>query len=403
MTGPILRPIEGNPDSVRILASALTSGAAKLSAINHVLVNLKAGASWDSPSGELFEQSVQESPPLLDALIDRYAGAAAALRTFAGELGEAQASAQRAIERKKAQSFVYAALEDQMAARMDAGQPWNDVLQSQNEVLADMNAADASHAVALERFEAADRLLARRLRVLAEDILDDSWHYTALTKVQGFSQGLASLPGWSRKAPVLGQVLMVSDAVSTLSQVALRVFYDEGSWKEIGINTTASVTMLGASSLKNGALAASRPMSRLVDGRRAHLGESLSTKERISLGTLDALKEQYPRASKFIDPDVALSRMIVPLDDVPALASTAGLSVKQKVQAWRVHGRALATRKADEVFFDNWRAVSAGGANAQRMFIAGSTLERAVPKVQEGAVNTFVEKPEEKASAPTYP
>ncbi|WP_353950415.1 hypothetical protein V6K52_12320 [Knoellia sp. S7-12] len=403
MIDAILRPVEGNTESINSLAASLTSGAAKLSSINAVLVNIKAGASWDSPAGEVFEQRVRESPPLLDALVHRYAGAAAALRVFATEHGKAQDVAQQAIASNRLERAAYATLDVQMTARMDAGQTWDDLLSEQNKVLERMGTAQRQHAHAWERFERADRLLARQLRALADDILDDSWHYTALTEVQGFSQGLSSLPAPVKKMPVLGQVLLVSDAVNTLSQVAIRVFYDEGSWKDIGINTAANVTVLGAASLKSGALAASRPLSGLADGKRAYLGESLATKDRFLIGTRAELHKKYTKLGQLIDPKAPLSRMVVPVDKVPRMAPTDGLKLKEKVQVWRAHGTAVARRQADKSFFDDWRAVSAGGANAKKMFVAGSTLEKAVPKVKDAANNQVAGKPEEKVSAPTYP
>ncbi|MFC7491972.1 MULTISPECIES: hypothetical protein [unclassified Knoellia] len=401
MTGPILQPIEGNADSVRSLAASLTSGAAKLSAINAVLVTLKAGSSWASPAGELFESSVRESPPLLDALIDRYAGAAAALLGFADELGESQAAAQRAIEWKKAEESVDQALQEQIAGRMNAGEPIIDLLSLQNQVLANMNQAQQRHALAWERFDSADRRLARTLRMLAEDILGDSWHYTAVTKVQGFSQAVGSLPVWAKKAPVVGQATMVSDAVSTASQVALRVFYDEGSWKEIGINTAASVTLIGGSGLKSGALAGASPVSRLADGRRAYTGEQIGTGERFAIGTREQLQRKVARVSG--SQPVPTSRMVVPLDTLPPVPGLKGLPLQQKAQALGRHSAAMATRKADETFFDSWKAATAGGPDAQRMFVAGTTLEKVIPKVEARAVDAVDGNSEEKASRPTYP
>lgn len=403
MIGASLQPIEGNAESVRTLAAALTSGAAKLSAINAVLVNIKAGSSWDSPAGEVFEQSVRESPPLLDALVDRYAGAALGLRTFAEELDEAQSSSQRAIEWNRREQTAYMAINDQMDARMEAGQPWDDLLARQNVVLGRINKAQRLHAQAWARFDEADRRLARRLRTLAEDILDDSWHYTALTKVQGFSQGVASLPSFTRAAPVVGQVGMAGGVVSTASGMVLLVFYGEGGWKEVATNAMASVTGLGARALKTGALAGARPMSRLSDGRRGYLGDSLPTRDRFLIGTRQELHKKYPKPGRPVDPQASPSRLVVPLGTLPTMAPTARLPIKQKVQIWRAQGAALARRQADEKFFDSWRAVSAGGPNAQRMFLAGSTLEKVTPKAKGFAKERLIDKPDEKATRPTYP
>lgn len=393
MSGPILQPIEGNEDSVRSLAAALTAGAAKLSAINAVLVNIKAGSTWDSPAGELFEQSVRESPPLLDALVDRYAGAAAALRDFAGELGREQASAQRAIEWRSAEYSVYRALDEQMASRMSAGEPWDDLLTLQNQVLGNMNQAQRRHADAWQRFDTADRRLAHTLRVLADDILDDSWHYAAVAKVQGVSTSFddvlnlpGEIPGFgvvyglgASKVPLLGQVMTATAATRTASTAALKVFYGEGSWKEVGVNAAATVVGRAGSGMVKGAThkAERFPLPGRLLGKVTG-DTSLAGRERAIAGMRKEWADSRASFEKHVFP--VRSPGVVPKE----LPLPGPLGLRQKVVA------GVAKSNVGQ-----WQLATAGGSTAQKMFASGVTLQQGAKASRKLAEP---QKPEEKRS-----
>lgn len=402
MIGQTLTPIEGNPEAARALSRTLRSAAAKLTSMNAVLVRIKAGASWDSPAGELFEAAVRQSPPVLDALIDRYAGAAQAVMTFAAELEPAQARANAASARYEASTREFLRLEDLLASVM--GTPEQATVEDrQVHVLQAMQSAESDHAAAWKSFTAADRRLARQLCHLADDILDDSTFYTALAKMDEFSEEMSYIPPATRRAPLLNALGTAGDVAGVVSGSALLLLYREGSWKEFGLNVAAGGTVIGAKGLRTGALAGSRSASALADARRVYFGEKLSTKERFFIGTREELLKKYPKATKALGGTIPESRLVVPLSVVPSMAPTKGLPLTRKTQIWRAQGKAVARRHADKVFFDEMGAATAGGANAQRMFVAGVTLEKAAPKLKGAANDALVEKPEEKVSTPTYP
>lgn len=405
MIGRVLQPIEGDPDSVRALAATLTSGAARLASVNSVLVGIKAGASWDSPAGELFEAAVRESPPVIDALIDRYAGAAAALRSFAASLEEAQALARSASAARHEAHDEHRRLEECAVAAQADPVTSEQVRRRQGEAMARMMAAEQQHDRAWDAFTRADRHLAARLRTLADDILDDPWHYTAFAKADEMSQELSAIPPVARRASFVGVLAATGDAAGLASQVGLLMIYGEGSWKQLGINTGARVAGVGARGLRTGALAGSAPATRLSDGRRIQVGEKLSTTRRFVIGTREAIPSANPVLGRVLRGDGAIgsSRMAVPLDRLPAMPPTAGLPIAAKVQVWRARGVAAARRQAETAVLDDWRAATAGGRNAQMMFAAGSTLERVVPKAQAAATNAWVEKPVERARPVSAP
>ncbi|EAP98608.1 hypothetical protein JNB_00530 [Janibacter sp. HTCC2649] len=402
MIGQTLAPIEGNAEAVRALSRTLRAAAVKLTSMNAVLVGIKAGASWDSPAGDLFEAAVRQSPPILDALIDRYAGTASALMTFSDELEPAQARANAAASRHEASTREYFRLEDLLASVMGTPDQVN-VEDRQRHALQAMQSAEDDHAAAWRSFTAADRGLARQLRHLAHDLLDDSAFYSVLAKMDEFSEEMSYIPPATRRFPILNALGTAGDIAGGVSGVGLRLFYGEGSWKQVGVNVAASGTLMGAKGLKSGALAGSRSMSRLADGKRAYAGEQLSTKERLFIGTREELHKKYPKLGTAVEGRFPESRMVIPLPKIPSMLPTKGMPLGEKAKIWRSQAKAVTQRQVDKVFLDDLRAASAGGPNAQRMFVAGSTLERAVPKLKEGAANALGEKPEEKVSAPTYP
>ena len=79
------------------LAAALRDEAIRVGAAQTRLGMIRAGSRWDSPAGRAFAARVTELPPVLGAVAERYAGAAAVLRVFAEEFQEAQNACTQAI------------------------------------------------------------------------------------------------------------------------------------------------------------------------------------------------------------------------------------------------------------------------------------------------------------------
>jgi hypothetical protein len=388
VTDRVLPPVEGDPESVRALAAGLRSGAARLAQVNGVLTGIKAGASWDSPAGEAFEAAVHRSPPVVDALIDRYAGAALALMTFADALEVAQQQARASSESHRDASLELRALEElAVTARTDPVAA-EAVRRRQGEAMGRAMQAERRHARAWDEFRTADRLLARRLRALADDILDDPWHYSVLATADEGAQELAAMPPAARRTSVTAALGATADVVGAGSRVALLVLYGEGSWKQVGVDAGVRALGVGARGLKAGAVAGSRPTSDLDGRTRAHLGEELSPRQRLGTGVRDELHRTRPSLARTLDPSGGPSRMVVPLAALEPMRSTKNLTPGEKAQVWRAHTTAIARRRADEAFLDDWRAATAGGAGAQRMFVAGVTLERTLPKVRDAASDT---------------
>ncbi|PRY56096.1 hypothetical protein BCF74_12045 [Knoellia remsis] len=399
MIGQVLPQIEGDYTSAMAPADALSTGAARLSSINATLVGIKAGSSWESPAGEAFADAVRESPPLLDALIDRYRGAATAIRALADVLVETQVEARRAEELRSGAWFTYQSLEDRLVALAGQEPETSELSRLQIEQVDWMNRATERHRRAWDRFTEADERCAVALRRLADDILDDSATYTALAKMQNYSEEIASIPSVFRRGPVAA-LTTTGDVMGTVSDAALLIFYSEGSWKKVGVNVAARAASYGAGRLTVGSQLGARPFSRVADQSRGYVGDrQLTFGYRVGASIREGVHTAYPKISKGLDPKYSPERMIVALTP-PAMPAFKGMSWGQKAAAAKTYAVTQARYQADKTFLDGWRAATAGGTTAQRMYVAGVTLERVEPKLTSAANAALTPKSSECASTP---
>lgn len=359
-----LLPLDGYPERLLVLAEALTGGATRLSAVNTVLLGLRAGVRWDSPAGHAFETAVQAPPPVIAALIERYAGAARALRTLAAELEDAHHDVDMAL---RSHSEAWRRHDVFLQRRDVAVDPveQQDLERAMNAEVAVVAEAERRHGQAVHRRTEADRACARTLRALARDVLDDPSGYTWLANTDTVSKPVAlvggMLPGYFKLVGVGGVV------AGAVSRVGLLVLYDEGSWKEIGVNVFETGVMAFGSVLVSGSAVGVRVA--VVGGRRLFTKvDNPTTGFRIGAGTRttfdDWVRGWRTRAGLPVQP----RPIRVPSRPVPPAAT-----FPDKV-------RNAVTREVDSAFLDSWRMATAGGAEAQHMFVAGMTLKQA-PKV----------------------
>ena len=90
-------PIPGSADVIDGLAAALRDEAQRIGSAQDRLLALRSRARWASPAGRAFTAQIRELPPVLSAVAERYAAAAAALGAFASEFREAQSACSLAI------------------------------------------------------------------------------------------------------------------------------------------------------------------------------------------------------------------------------------------------------------------------------------------------------------------
>lgn len=285
-------PIPGSADVIDGLAAALRDEAQRIGSAQDRLLALRSRARWASPAGRAFSAQIRELPPVLSAVADRYAAAAAALRAFAREFREAQRECSLAItlrergiiRRDRFAEAVAAAEASTSPAELARVATLRELMaQGAGEVLA----AERAYLTAMERFERADARCAGALRALADDRLADTWQYDTIKTAAGLATSAASAASLVALVPVCrpaaGAVATTAGGLGLGLDAMVKVAYDEGEWQPIVEGVVLSAVGLGAGSLRQAARARGLPSPlhegpvgfgspgrRLAAGTRAH-------------------------------------------------------------------------------------------------------------------------------------
>jgi uncharacterized protein YukE len=368
---------------VRLLADRLTTTAQRLSRLAAVLARLRDGATWDGPAGDAFGHRLREVAPVLDAVAGRLGGAAAPLRVLADAMEEAQAVVATAVLDLDEADHAYAVLEDRAAGLVGAGVSEHSpallvVRHLQLEQVEAQRVARARHAAAAERFREADRRCAAMLRRLSLDDVADSLAYRLLAGLSTAGHDLATLGAVAAVVPELRPVVAVADGVAVGADALLLAAYDEGDAGQLALGAGLATAGAAGGAVRAGATAgAHRTATGAVSTTR------LSARQRLALG---ALREARARR------DAVRASFRVPAERGTASALLGGPTPRSRARSGTgagsggarlgedarrvvVRARALARERVNRAFLDDWRLATANGPQAQRMYVAGATLE----------------------------
>lgn len=272
MTG--FETLPGDPELVLETAGQLAATGEQLGGVRDLLLRLST-AEWDSSAGRAFGRRLDAAPLVLAAVSRRYGEAALALRAYAVELDAAQRLSRDAAWRRASALDAIVAVERQRASTPDEVQRRHlDALRDEHR--ASMVRAEQSWGTATTRFMVADARCAATLAALADDEIEDSWQYH-WSHIASTSLGTASVlggvpnPWYGITAPLS----VVAGALQTGVDIGIKIVYDEGSWKEIGVGLALSATAAGAGVLKAGARAGAPfigPVRGLTAGERLSIG-----------------------------------------------------------------------------------------------------------------------------------
>lgn len=209
-------PLPGSPDVVEGLAAALRDEAQRVASAQERLLAVRDGAHWDSPAGRAFAAAVALLPPVLDSVAQRYAGASAALRTFAAAFRDAQQECslaltlrERAIWRRDryAEALALAEGSESPVERTRVPELQRLMVEGAAEVLESERRWTAARA----RFDEADLRCSRALGALVRDALTDTPAYDTVKAgtrladaVTSNAAYLALVPAWHGPATAVG-------------------------------------------------------------------------------------------------------------------------------------------------------------------------------------------------------
>lgn len=360
--------LTGRPEQLRVLAETLTGSASRLSAVNATLMGLRVESAWESDSGRAFAAAADEPPPVIARVVERYVGAAGALRTLADELDVIQAEVSAVLPMHKEGWRRHDLFMERLGFATDPVEQ-QDLERSIHAELVVIDEAERRHARACRDHEEADRRCARVLRTLAQDAIDDPTGYTWLTNTRKVTKW-TTLGGM--KLPYVGKFVgLASGVIDAGADVALLLIYDEGSWKSVGSNIlSTAVAATGNSMIAGSGLGVT---ASVTGGRRVFTQTGApSTGYRLGAGgrqTFDKYVNVWRGALGLPVRTVGPKFVPKPLSQAITPVDRAGNALRSKV---------------DAAVLEGWERATASGPAAQRMFVAGTTLKHAPSAVEKG-------------------
>ena len=292
----VLRPLPGDPGTVRALADRLAAQGEQLLSMAAALHGLAGpDVTWESPSGVAFAERSHVAASLVASMGRRHAVAAVSLRPLAAALEHAQrvvgaAVAEHEVARPRAEALGNARVEAELSA--DPAQRATAPGLHRREVAELERAQDAErrHAEAWREFHEADRRCAGVLQALVQDGLADSRTYDALTGLSRAAGGVDDAVGTVALVPspaskALGAVAAAGGAVAVLADTSVKLAYGDGDWASIGLACAATATGGASKVLKRGALA-TNPAARSAASRAERRLLRYDVGERLRLGVL---------------------------------------------------------------------------------------------------------------------
>lgn len=381
-------PLPGIPDVVERLAAALRDEAQRVASAQERLLAVRDGAHWDSPAGRAFAAAVALLPPVLDSVAQRYAGASAALRTFAAAFRDAQQECSLALTLRERATWRRDRYAEALALAEGSESPVErtrvpELQRLMVEGAAEVLESERRWTAARARFDEADLRCSRALGALVHDALTDTPAYDTVKAgtrladaVTSNAAYLALVPAWHGPATAVGAT---SAATGFLLDGIGKLAYDEGEWgpivEELGLNAVC----FAAGSLRAGALARGLPSA-------AHAGPVgfAGSSSRLRAGFKARARPNDPWRRR--PPRRRPTRAATPVDG-PAVS----LPVRQRVRA---AARERATRAVTAARRD-WATATRNGADARAMLLTAWGLKAGAAAYTRGKqVNEAYERVE---------
>jgi uncharacterized protein YukE len=375
-------PIPGSPDVIEGFAAALRDEAQRVDAVQAQLKALRAGARWDSPAGQAFAAQLVELPPLLGAVAERYAAAAASLRMFAAEFAEAQQACSRAIVLRERGVLRRDRFGEEAALAEAGGSPADlarvpGLRQLMVEAAAEVLVHERAYCEARERFEQADRWCARSLGALRDDVLTDTWRYNTVKGASSLGHGVADTAGLLGLVPackpLAGAVGATAAGVAMAADITVKLAYGEGAWRPLVDDAVLGAVGFGAGSLRQASRARALPSE-------AHEGPTgfASRQDRLAAGV---------RAHAKVSNPWRLHRSSAPAAAEGQSRPAVGGSSTLRGRAQEAAARRVASVRGD------WFVAVRNGADARAMLLTAWGLEAGRTAYTKTAqVNDAVEK-----------
>ncbi|GAA2160722.1 hypothetical protein GCM10009845_09350 [Pedococcus bigeumensis] len=366
----VLRPLPGDPATVRALADRLQGRGERLLSLASALRGLSGpDIAWASPAEAAFAARSHAAAALLVSAGRRHGVSAATLRPLAAALEHAQqvvgaAVAEHSVAHPRAVALGTARVEAEQSA--DPARRASAVGLHCREVAELERAQDAErrHSRAWRDFQEADRRCAAVLHRLLDDGLADSRAYDALTGLSRAAAGVEGVAGTVALFPspptkAFGVAAGAAGATRVAADAVVKVAYGDGDWTSIGLSAAALGTGRAAGVLKRGALA-TNPAARSAATRTERRLLRHDVQQRLGQGLAAELRQVGRVGAKAPPRPFRAPR---PLSSVSSPAATAHWVAEQ------VAGRA---RHAAQVrWLDDLALATRDPARSRTMLLSG--------------------------------
>ena len=361
-------PLPGSPDVVEGLAAALRDEAQRVASAHERLLALRRGARWDSPAGRAFAAELALLPPLLDAVAQRYAGAAAALRVFASAFRDAQRECDLAISLRERGAWRRDRYAEALALAEGSGSPVErarvpELQRRMVEGAAEVLESERRWTTARRRFEEADLRCSRALGALVHDALTDTPAYDTVKAGARLADAVTTNAAHAALVPACRGPATAVGATSAATGFVLhgiaKLAYDEGEWGPLAEELGLDVVGFAAGSLRTGALARGLPSA-------AHSGPVGFT------DTASRLKAGFTTQARANDPWRLRPAPRQPRPSATRVdGSAVPVPVRERVRAATRERAARAVTAARR----DWATATRNGADARAMLLTAWGLE----------------------------
>ncbi|TQJ50264.1 hypothetical protein [Phycicoccus sp. SLBN-51] len=396
-------PMPGSPDVVEGLAAGLRAEAQRVASAQERLLALRHGSRWDSPAGRAFAAEVAALPPVLDAVAQRYAGAAAALREFACVFREAQQECnlaitlrERGLLRRDRYLEALGRAETSELPQEQARVP--ELQRLMVEAAGEVLDNERRWCAARKRFDEADRRCSRILGGLVHDSLTDSLRYDTVKGAARLSDSVSANATYAALVPTWRPVAVAVGATATAGRFLLdgvvKVAYDEGEWSTLAEEASLDAVGFTTGALRTGALA--RGLSGRTQGPVGFSSAGDRLRHGLAAEARDSVPWRVRPAPKATMPPNPPPNLLQGAAPGTAPGAARPLPLRQRVRA---AARERAMRPVRAVRAD-WASATRSGADARTMLLTAWGLKAGTTAYTRGKqVDEAWEKAQERSRA----
>lgn len=240
--------LTGAPDEIRGQVRELARVAANMTSVAARLREVSIEGVWESDGGRTFAAQIGSTPDDLDDIADRLDDAADIMRPYATHLETSQRAMKKYDHDATAAKRTMDARDSTLKTMAPDDPDRARVQRERGQAAADLTAAERSFAREGKDAYDDESRMAGRLEAIQLPLTDPRG-YDAL-------EGLEAIGRFAASAGIVAKPVALAGVGQPLGQAGRHVFYDEGSWSDVGASSFrygTDIGTLGISKVAKGA------------------------------------------------------------------------------------------------------------------------------------------------------